>query len=224
MPAAAKTAGKGAANAVLFFALFAVWEVLDRVTKMHFDSALNIGQTVPGPLPGIFTCTLVHNTGGAWGMLSSATMFLGIFSLVLSILIAIYALRFNRGAALVETAALALVAAGGFGNAVDRFAMGYVVDFINLSFIEFPVFNIADIGVTVGMIIFFVALLARTASEARVLRSTGGQIDVSEEVADRASSTLSRPGSEPEAEVVALLESDGTVVELIADDLPGAGR
>lgn len=155
------------ANAVLFCAVFAAWCVLDRVTKAYFESALDLEQSMPGPLPDVFTWTLVHNTGGAWGMLSSATLYLGIFSLAVSIGIAVFALLFNKGASWVESVSLALVVAGGIGNAIDRFAMGYVVDFINASFVDFPVFNIADIGVTVGMVLFFVALLVRTFAESK---------------------------------------------------------
>ena len=105
--------GKGltrVGHTVLFLAVFAVWEVLDRLTKTYFESALSVGQSFPGPMPGVFTFTLVHNTGGAWGMLSSATLFLGIFSLIVSVALAVFALRFNTGATWVETAAIALLA------------------------------------------------------------------------------------------------------------------
>ena len=53
----------------------------------------------------------------------------------------------------------ALVVAGGIGNAIDRFIQGYVVDFIELSFMDFPVFNIADIGVTCGVALIFIAVI-----------------------------------------------------------------
>ena len=55
--------------------------------------------------------------------------------------------------------------AGGLGNAVDRFTLGYVVDFIDPVFIDFPTFNIADIGVTCGFVIFFAALFLRARRE-----------------------------------------------------------
>ena len=51
-----------------------------------------------------------------------------------------------------ELIPLSFVFAGGLGNAVDRLTLGYVVDFINATFIDFPVFNVADIGVTLGII------------------------------------------------------------------------
>ena len=49
--------------------------------------------------------------------------------------------------------------AGGLGNAYDRFFTGYVVDFINVTFMDFPVFNVADIGVTCGIVAFFVFVI-----------------------------------------------------------------
>ncbi len=169
--------GKGLSfttNVVVFCAVFAVWEVLDRITKTYFEGTLAIGEAASGPLPSIFTWTLVHNTGGAWGIFSDATVALGVFALLVSIGVGVFALFFNKGATWIETASLALIVAGGFGNAVDRFAFGYVVDFINFSFIDFPVFNIADIGVTVGMVVFFVALLIRTFREGKTSPEVAG--------------------------------------------------
>ena len=60
-----------------------------------------------------------------------------------------------------EIVGLALVIAGGVGNALDRFLLNHVVDFIDLSFMDFPVFNVADIGVTCGIAIFLVGWLWR---------------------------------------------------------------
>ena len=213
-----------AANAVLFCALFAVWEILDRVSKSYFDSTMTLGQTISGPVPGLFTFTLVHNTGGAWGMLSSATFFLGVFSLVVSIAIAVFALRYNTGATWLETAALALVVAGGFGNAVDRFALGYVVDFINFSFVDFPVFNIADIGVTVGMAVFFVALLVRTLKESKAKPTPKAVVDASDTL-DISPMSLRREESagESNAEVVGIL-TDGGIMRIEESGSAEGGR
>ena len=54
---------------------------------------------------------------------------------------------------------LALVFAGGLGNAIDRFEYGYVVDMISTIFIDFPVFNVADIGVTCGIVLFVISII-----------------------------------------------------------------
>ena len=53
----------------------------------------------------------------------------------------------------VQTLGIALIAAGGIGNAIDRFSQGFVTDFIAVTFVDFPVFNVADIGVTCGVVI-----------------------------------------------------------------------
>lgn len=154
-----------AVNIAVFLLVFAVFEVVDRLTKMYFDSNFMVGEGFDGPIPSVINFVLVHNTGGAWGMFSDSTIALGVFALVVSVVLAVFALRYNEGATWVETVCLAMVVAGGFGNAVDRFALQYVVDFLNFGFIDFPVFNVADIGVTVGMVVFFLALAVRTVIE-----------------------------------------------------------
>ena len=64
-----------------------------------------------------------------------------------------------------ETIALALVCSGGLGNAIDRFSQLYVVDFIDFTFIDFPVFNVADIGVTCGFVLLVIGYLLATRKE-----------------------------------------------------------
>ena len=84
---------------------------------------------------------------------------MGVFALVVCAALVIYVIGYQRRASLGEVIGAALVCAGGVGNAIDRFSLDYVVDFIKPVFIEFPVFNIADIGVTCGMVIFLVAFV-----------------------------------------------------------------
>lgn len=149
------TPGKAAS---LLTVVAMVWLAFDRITKVHFDSYA-LGEDIAGPFAGIFQFTLVHNTGGAWGVFSGSTLALGIFSLAISIVVAIIVVRFARRSNWVLTLGGALVVAGGIGNAIDRFIQGYVVDFIELSFMDFPVFNIADIGVTCGVVLIFIAVI-----------------------------------------------------------------
>ncbi len=135
-----------------------LWLVFDRITKIHFDTYA-LGQDIAGPFVGIFQFTLVHNTGGAWGVFSGSTLALGVFSLIISAVVAIVVVRYAKRSNWALTLGGALVVAGGIGNAIDRFIQGYVVDFIELSFIDFPVFNIADIGVTCGVVLIFIAAI-----------------------------------------------------------------
>ena len=150
------------ATAAAFGIIALAWIALDRWTKVVAD-AHEVGEVFVPNVAGLFEFRLVHNTGAAWGMLGDSTMLLGAFSLIvcLAILWYVFGFRHARGS-FAETIPLAFVFAGGVGNAVDRLSLGYVVDFIKTTFIEFPVFNVADIGVTCGIVVFMVVLFLQT--------------------------------------------------------------
>ncbi len=146
------------AKLILFAALAAAWLILDQVTKALVASE-GVGSRIYESQLGLFDIILVHNTGGAWGMLAGQTWVLGIFSLIVCGLILIYVLTSAGTSSTLGIVALSLVFAGGLGNAIDRFCHGYVIDFLSTAFMDFPVFNVADIGVTVGVALFLVSLL-----------------------------------------------------------------
>ena len=86
-------------------------------------------------------------------------MALGIFSLVVCALMTAYFIWQRNEINIAQTVGVSLIVAGGIGNAIDRFSQGFVTDFIEFSFFDFPVFNIADIGVTCGFALFFIGLV-----------------------------------------------------------------
>ena len=146
---------RGTATA-LFCAVALLWWVFDRMVKAMVN-VHDVGEVFVPNVLGLFEFKLIHNTGAAWGMLSNSTVLLGVFSCLVCIFIAIYFLGIRKAHAhVLETIGLSLVFAGGLGNAFDRLTQGYVVDFINTTFMSFPVFNIADIGVTCGIVAFFI--------------------------------------------------------------------
>ena len=145
----------------VFIPIVVVWLVLDQASKLFFNGSYHAGQVISDPIFGIFRFHLVYNTGGAWSIFSGATWALGAFSLV--VCIALTPQRPNSG----ELIGISLVVAGGIGNAIDRFTLGFVVDFIEPTFIDFPIFNVADIGVTCGIILFIVSLLIHERTEAK---------------------------------------------------------
>ena len=112
-----------------------------------------------GPFLGLIDIRLVHNTGAAWGIFSDSTFALGIFSLIVCAVLAGYYLATIKQANAFTTVGFGLVVAGGIGNAIDRFLQGYVTDFIEFSFMDFPVFNVADIGVTCGFAIIIIGMI-----------------------------------------------------------------
>ena len=149
-------------NGSVFLGIVVVWVIFDRLTKLFFDGSYVLGQASEHGY-GLFQFKLVHNTGAAWGMFGDSTFALGVVSLVVCVMIliviALFKYLFERPITLFEIGSLALVFAGGLGNALDRFMYGYVVDFIDLTFMNFPVFNIADIGVSCGFVFFMISLV-----------------------------------------------------------------
>ena len=127
--------------------------------------------------------------------------------------------------------ALSLLAAGGIGNVVDRVIFGYVVDFIEFNFIEFPVFNVADICVTVGVILLFIQVLffggvsAGSEPAGDELNGAGGESAASESLAG----VLNGAGNEPAANESVASELNGAgnepaANESVASELNGAGN
>lgn len=147
-------------HAVLFIVVTVVWLALDIITKrLIIAGGYAVGSVFAGPFLGIIDFRLVHNTGAAWGIFGDSTMALAIFAIIICILITIFAFTlFKRDPAILHVG-LALVLAGGIGNIIDRLSFGYVIDFIETTFIDFPVFNIADIGVTCGFAIVLITLV-----------------------------------------------------------------
>lgn len=148
-------------RAIVFFGIALVWIVYDRLTKVYFEGSYSLGQVSPIDYL-VIRFRLVHNTGMAWGLFGDSTFMLGAFSLIVCAAIValffFYDKLFLRPPTLVESTALGLILAGGIGNAIDRFIQGYVIDFLEFTFIDFPVFNIADIGVTCGFALLLICL------------------------------------------------------------------
>ena len=130
--------------AVLAAALVA----LDQLVKYLVSHNIPLGGHVPF-LPHLVELTYFQNTGAAFSMLEEHTWLLTLVSLVMSVLLLAALVRgffrhpFGR-------ISLALLLAGAVGNLIDRAFQGYVVDMFHVLFMEFAVFNVADICVVVG--------------------------------------------------------------------------
>ena len=147
-------------HAILFIVITIVWLAFDILTKrLVVEGGHALGEVFGGPYLGIFDFRLVHNTGAAWGIFGDSTMALAIFSIVVCVLLIIFAFTIFREDPAPIHFGFALVVAVGIGNIIDRISYGYVIDFIEATFIDFPVFNIADIGVTCGFAIVIISLI-----------------------------------------------------------------
>lgn len=130
---------------------------LDQIVKYIVE--MNISPTdIVSIIPEVIDFVYVKNTGAAFSIFSNSTKLLGLVSVLFCVgVLAYWAIK--RPKSRLFCLSLSLLFAGAFGNAIDRIFRGYVVDFIEAAFIKFPVFNIADIAITVGGVILVVYFL-----------------------------------------------------------------
>ena len=99
----------------------------------------------------LFRLDFVKNYGAAFNILSGSRIFLSIISIVFSILLIYIILKKNNLNSL-DLYSYTFILGGTVGNGMDRILRGFVIDIINLNFINFPVFNIADISINIGFV------------------------------------------------------------------------
>ena len=142
----------------MIFAIASLVFVLDRITKIIALSAMSSGQSIE-VLPNIFHITLVLNNGTAFGLMKGQNTVLAAITAAATVAIVAYAVT-HKGPGLAVSSALGLILGGALGNLLDRIKFGCVIDFFDLRI--WPVFNIADSAITVGMIILVIILCTRS--------------------------------------------------------------
>ena len=133
---------------MLYFILAAALVALDQLVKYLVSTNIPLGGSMPF-LPYIMDLTYVRNTGCAFSLLERHTWLLTIVSAVMSVVLAV-ALAKGVFKHPLGKITISLVLAGAVGNLIDRALYGYVVDMFRTLFMEFAVFNVADICVVVG--------------------------------------------------------------------------
>jgi signal peptidase II len=133
----------------------------DQLTKYLIVQNLAIGEDVE-VIKNFFTITSHRNTGAAWGILSGNMIFFYLITLLAGALFYYLLKDTNLKTQKLYSAGIILMIAGGVGNFIDRLLFQQVVDFIDIdlfSYTTFPIFNVADICLVVGMIIFTIDVL-----------------------------------------------------------------
>jgi len=131
--------------------------ILDRITKIASCISLSPGQSVK-VLPDIFHITLVLNKGSAFGLFKEGRPFFIASSVIAIIFIVLYVWK-NKIMSPILRLGLGLILGGAAGNLIDRLRFGYVIDF--LDFRVWPVFNVADSAITVGVAILILKVLRK---------------------------------------------------------------
>ena len=105
----------------------------------------------------LFRLDFVKNYGAAFNIFSGSRIFLSFISIIFSILLIYLILRKNT-LNICDLYSYSFILGGTLGNGMDRILKGFVIDFINLNIINFPVFNIADISINIGFIFLFYSI------------------------------------------------------------------
>lgn len=142
---------------MLYYLLAAALVVLDQLVKFLVRANIPLGEGVPF-IPHILQLTYYQNTGAAFSIFEQHTWILTLISAAASVLLIVLLAKrtFNHPFAMVS---LALVLAGAVGNLIDRLFLGYVTDMFQTLFMNFPIFNVADICIVCGGIAFCVYFL-----------------------------------------------------------------
>lgn len=137
--------------------------LLDQGSKMLAKAYINPDAPII-LIPDVFQLTLAYNTGAAFSMFHNQPQLLGIFTSLLFLALLAYGLlrtHFAKG----ERLAMALILGGALGNLIDRLSTGKVTDYFDVIAIHYPIFNVADSFIFIGVLLMASILLRNQPTE-----------------------------------------------------------
>ena len=139
-------------NKINYLILISFFCTIDQFSKIYIN--YNSNKLLNMDLL-IFKIDFVRNYGAAFNILSGSRLFLSFISLISTIILTYFIfISENKH---INKYALSFILAGSIGNGIDRILNGYVIDFIRIKFLDFPVFNIADIVINIGVLILIIS-------------------------------------------------------------------
>lgn len=137
----------------------ALLTAIDQLTKFIVTSSFELYES-RSLIDGVFSLTYIRNQGMACGMFQGKRIiFLIMTTVILLLCFYVYSNIAGKKKYLPLRISLIILIAGAVGNMIDRFKLGYVIDFFDFELINFPVFNVADIYVVISMIFTFILLM-----------------------------------------------------------------
>ncbi len=130
--------------------------ICDQLLKSWVTSSIVLGGSKQ-LIPGIIELTNLRNSGAAWSIFEDQQTFFTIITIIAIIVIGYFIWQYRKNVSMII--GLALIMAGTIGNFIDRLRQGYVVDMFETTFINFPIFNIADMCLTIGVIWLIICIL-----------------------------------------------------------------
>ncbi len=140
--------------------IYLLWSVAiivaDQLSKYHMVNLISENGSIE-VIKGVLGFSYVKNYGAAWGMLQNARIFFIVITVLVLVLGAFFLIK--KKTACLEKTALFMIGSGAVGNLIDRIQLGYVRDFIEVKFISFPIFNLADMFIVTGAGLFILHTL-----------------------------------------------------------------
>jgi signal peptidase II len=132
--------------------------LLDQITKLLVTSFITLGDNI-NIISNVLYLTYVKNTGAAWSILQGKQILLIILAIM--VLIFLIKLIYNSNLSKYEFMGYLLIISGVLGNLIDRIVHGYVIDFIGIYIFNyvFPIFNISDMAIVIGVSIFIIDII-----------------------------------------------------------------
>lgn len=130
--------------------------ICDQLLKSWVASSIVLGGSKQ-LIPGIIELTNLRNSGAAWSIFEGQQTFFTIITIIAIIVIGYFIWQYRKNIPMLI--GLSLIMAGTIGNFIDRLRQGYVVDMFETTFINFPIFNLADMCLTLGVIWLIICIL-----------------------------------------------------------------
>ena len=140
----------------LYIPMIIILIIADQGLKFWICANIKLG-TSQVILPNVLALTNVRNDGAAWSVLSGQQWFFTVITIVALGLMGYFFWKLKNDN--LYMLAISLLIAGTLGNFIDRIRLGYVVDMFETLFMNFPIFNVADMCLTFGVIIVIIALI-----------------------------------------------------------------
>jgi len=142
---------------IIYYIIALAIIALDQFTKYLVKTNMELGESIP-LIPDVFHLTSHRNMGAAFGILQNQRIFFILITIavVIGIVIAMKRIGHTQPRTVL---ALSLVLGGAIGNFIDRASTGQVVDFLHFILINFPIFNVADMAITIGVGLMLLDLL-----------------------------------------------------------------
>ena len=142
---------------IVYYVISAIIIALDQLTKYLTVQNIPLRETIEW-IPGVLSFTYHQNSGAAWSILEGQMLFFYIVTFIVVGVIIYYLHTYGKSDRFFAVA-LSLILGGALGNFIDRLYLQYVIDMVRLEFIDFPIFNIADMALTIGVALMILHLV-----------------------------------------------------------------